>query len=343
MNLGVEIGEQRTALTDETPGLVFSRAGSEAILPRPVRARNKLVSKLADDFAHVLTHIKALISLTKPEVLSLVLIASGAGCVMATDTVNWATLFHVVLGTALVAGGAATLNQHIERAQDARMRRTANRPLPAGRLTPDEALVFGISLSLIGTAYLALSLNLLTSLIGVAALLSYLLLYTPLKRRTTLATLVGAFPGAAPILMGWAAARGNLGLQAWALYAILFFWQFPHFLAIGWIYRDDYARARMLMLPGKGDGKTVIRYLRITTIALIVASLMPTSLGITGRVYWWSAFALALGLSVFVHRLAARRSKASALHVLHATVIYLPLLFLFMVLDKAGQNAPWPR
>src|SRR5947208_1489184 len=189
------------------------------------------------------------LSLTKPRVLLLVLIATGLGWVMAAAALDVGVLAHALLGTALVAGGTAALNQYIERAHDAHMRRTARRPLPAGRLQPQEVLWFGLGLSLAGTVYLAVTLNLLTSLVGLAALLSYLLLYTPLKRRSRLCTLVGAFPGAAPVLMSWTAVRGDLGAEAWVLFAILFLWQFPHFLAIGWMYREDYSRAGLLMIP----------------------------------------------------------------------------------------------
>ncbi len=185
---------------------------SESIKPYPVIQQSR---------------VKDFISLTKPEVLFLVLITTGLGCVMASDSLNLLVMFHALIGTALVASGTAALNHYLEREHDARMHRTARRPLPSGRLKPEEVLRFGMGLSLAGTAYLALTLNLLTSLIGLAALLSYLLLYTPLKRRSRLCTFVGAFPGAAPVLMGWAAVRGELSPEAWVLYAILFLWQFP--------------------------------------------------------------------------------------------------------------------
>jgi len=173
------------------------------------------------------------VSLTKPEILFLVLVATGAGCVMASAPVDGLILFNALMGTALVAGGTAALNHYAERAHDGKMRRTANRPLPAGRLRPRTVLRFGILLSVTGTIYLAVNCNLLTAGIGLVALLSYVLLYTPLKRRSDLCTLVGAFPGAAPVLMGWTAVHNEVALGGWILYAILFFWQFPHFLAIG--------------------------------------------------------------------------------------------------------------
>jgi len=231
---------------------------------------------------------KDFISLTKPEVLFLVLITTSIGCVMASESLNLFALFHALIGTALVAGGTAALNHYLEREHDARMRRTARRPLPSGQLKPQEAFLFGTGLSLAGTVYLALTLNLLTSLIGLAALLSYLLLYTPLKRRSRLCTFVGAFPGAAPVLMGWAAVRGDLAPEAWVLYAILFLWQFPHFLAIGWMYREDYARAGMLMIPeepeGEDSGRMTFGLIRITAQVLVVASFLPTLMGMAERV-----------------------------------------------------------
>lgn len=282
------------------------------------------------------------VSLTKPEVLLLVLITTGAGCLMASASLDPLILFNAIMGTALVAGGTAALNHFAERAHDSKMRRTANRPLPAGRLTPRAALGFGIVSSVTGTIYLAVTCNLLTSVVGLAALLAYLLLYTPLKRRSDLCTLVGAFPGAAPILMGWTAVRDDLTLGAWVLYAILFFWQFPHFLAIGWMYRDDYARARMLMTPQNDpDGSSAFRQVRIMSVALVVLSFFPAMIGMAGTIYLLAALLLGLGLLIAVHRAASLRTNASAKELLHATVIYLPLLFLTMVLDKTTSFYNW--
>ena len=275
------------------------------------------------------------VSLIKPEVLLLVLITTGAGCLMASAPFELLTLFNALFGTALVAGGTAALNHYAERAFDGKMRRTANRPLPAGRMTPRAALGFGIVLSVTGTLYLVVTCNLLTGVIGLAALLAYLLLYTPLKRRSDLCTLVGAFPGAAPILMGWTAVRDDLSLGAWILYAILFFWQFPHFLAIGWMYRDDYTRAGMLMTPQSDrDGGSAFRQVWIMSAGLIVLSFFPVLLGMAGSVYVLAALILGLGLLIAVHRAASLRTNTAAKALLHATVIYLPLLFLMMVLDK---------
>jgi protoheme IX farnesyltransferase len=274
-------------------------------------------------------------ALTKPEVLFMVVLSTGAGSLMASGPVDLLTLFNAMLGTALVAGGTAALNHYMERRFDGEMRRTSNRPLPAGRLRPDEALRFGLALSIAGTIYLAATCNFLTSAIGVAALLSYLLLYTPLKRRSDLCTLVGAFPGAAPILMGWTAVRGDLTFGGWILYAILFFWQFPHFLAIGWTYREDYARANMLMIPEDDpDGSIAFRRVWMMSAALIVLSFFPAVTGMAGAGYFVTAAILAVGLLLYAGRAWSRRSNASTRQLLLATVIYLPLLLLAMVADK---------
>ena len=288
------------------------------------------------------SRLKDFVSLTKPEVMFLVLIATGVGCLMASDSFDPLALFNVMLGTALVAGGTAALNHYIERRFDGKMRRTADRPLPAGRLKPQEALRFGISLSVAGTIYLAVNCNLQTSAIGLAALLSYLLLYTPLKRRSDLCTLVGAFPGAAPILMGWTAVRDDLSLGAWILYAILFFWQFPHFLAIGWMYREDYARARMLMIPqNDSDGNSAFHRVWIMSAGLIMLSLFPVVTGMAGTVYLGASLVLGLGLLFYVRRASSLRTNDSAKQLLHVTVIYLPLLFLAMVIDKGEPLYLW--
>jgi protoheme IX farnesyltransferase len=277
------------------------------------------------------------VTLVKPEVTFLVLIATGLGCAMASNSINLLLLFHALIGTALVAGGTATLNHYVERSHDSKMRRTANRPLPAGRLTPEEVFRFGVSLSAGGVLYLAFVVNVLTSLIGLTTLASYLLLYTPLKRRTSLCTFIGAFPGAAPALMGWAAVRNNLAFEAWVLYAILFIWQFPHFLAIAWMYREDYARAGMLMLPvSDTKGDATFRRILTCSLALIPVSLIPSFAGMAGNFYLSAALVLGLGFSYFAYNASRQRTKAQARQLVHATVIYLPLLYAAMVMNKAS-------
>lgn len=284
-----------------------------------------------------LSRVSDYFCLIKPEVTFLVLIATGLGCYMAAQgALSLWTLFHAVLGTALVAGGTATLNHYIERDLDGRMRRTAQRPLPSGRLKPREVWNFGMALSVLGGAYLAVFLNLLTCAIGLVTLLSYLLIYTPLKRKTSWATFIGAFPGAAPVLMGWTAVRNSAGLEAWVLYGFLFAWQFPHFLAIAWIYKEDYARAGLLMLPQR-DPKGNRAFLEVlaTSLVLIPLSLTPTILGMTGSLYFCTALLLSLSLLFFALRASVLRSRLQARVLLHVTVIYLPLIYAMMVIDKA--------
>lgn len=281
------------------------------------------------------------VTLTKPEVLFMVLMTTAAGSVMASSHFEPLMLVNALIGTALIAGGTAALNHLIERRFDGAMRRTKNRPLPAGRMAPQQAFAFGVILAAAGAMYLALTTNTLTCAIGLAALLSYLLVYTPLKRRSGLCTLVGAFPGAAPILMGFAAVHGSLTLEAWLLYAILFLWQFPHFLAIGWIYRDDYARAGMFMLPeNDSEGDAAFMRVWITSAVLVVLSIVPVVAGMAGLVYLVVSAALGLFLVVYVRRASSSRTNASAKQLLHATVIYLPLLLIAMVADR-GASYPW--
>jgi len=276
------------------------------------------------------------LTLAKPEITLMVMISAGVSCLMASNSLNLVVLTHTVLGTGLVAAGAATLNQFMERVLDGNMRRTSKRPLPAGKLTAQAALAFGISLSAGGTIYLIYFLNAVTALLGLFTLFSYLFLYTPLKRKTRLCTLVGAFPGAAPILMGWAGANNNLSLEAWVLYAILFLWQFPHFYAIGWLYREDYARAGMLMLPAvdDNDGRTTFRAILISTQLLIVASLVLTFIAPVGPLYFPLAIILGLSFYYVAYRASVSRSKSAAKLLLHASVIYLPLLYLAMLIDR---------
>jgi len=240
---------------------------------------------------------------------------------------------HTLAGTLLVASGAGALNQFMERRFDAQMRRTARRPLASGRVEPVAVLWFGILLSCAGGVYLAVAVNALASLLAVLTLLSYLFLYTPLKRRTPLCTLVGAFPGAMPPLIGCAAASGRVSLEAWELFAMLFLWQFPHFMAIAWMYREDYDRAGYLVLP---CGERRIRFMAwqsvLPALALIPLSLVPVFLGRAGTVY--AVGALLLGLYFFYYgaQLAFRNSNGAARRPLLASIIYLPFMFLLMVL-----------
>jgi heme o synthase len=278
---------------------------------------------------------KAFVVLAKPEITLMVMISAGFASLMASDSLQIIVLIHSVAGIGLLAAGASILNQYLERALDGKMRRTARRPLPAGDLTPPQALVFGVVLSFSGMLYVLLLLNALTALLGLLTLISYLFIYTPLKTKTSLCTFVGAFPGAAPVLMGWSATTNSLTLEAAALYAILFFWQFPHFYAIGLLYREDYARAGMLMLPSlEANDKSTSTLILVFTHLLIIASLSLTFIAHTGTLYLVSAIILGICFYYFAYRVSLSQSKLAAKRLLHASVIYLPLLYLFMILDK---------
>ena len=277
-------------------------------------------------------------ALTKPEVNFLILVTTFAGfylgCTAPSGDFPFLRLFNTLLGTLLVASGTGTLNQYIERRFDAQMRRTARRPLAAGRLNPTAVFWFGVVLSAVGSVYLATAVNALASLLAMVTLLSYLFVYTPLKRETPLCTLVGAFPGAMPPLIGWAAASGKLNVEAWTLYAVLFLWQFPHFMAIAWMYREDYDRAGYLVLPHGGRARTSLVNLQ-TLLPLLV--LVPLSLApaFTGRLRMFFSIGVSILSVAFLCygiQFVLRRSNSSARRLLVASIIYLPLLFLLMVL-----------
>jgi protoheme IX farnesyltransferase len=247
----------------------------------------------------------------------------------------WTCLVHTLIGTVLVASGAATLNQLIELRFDGQMRRTARRPLATGRIRPAHALWFGISLSVIGAIDLAVMTNALASLLSILTLLGYLFLYTPLKRKTPLCTLVGALPGAAPPLIGWAAASGRLGGNAWLLFAIVFLWQFPHFMSIAWMYREDYARAGYVVLPaGKSLDRFVAWQTLLPSLALLALTLVPAIRDESGIVYLASAFVLGSSFLSYCARFAFRMSAVSARQLLFASILYLPALFALLALDK---------
>jgi protoheme IX farnesyltransferase len=278
-------------------------------------------------------------ALTKPEVNSLIAVTTFVGFYLGypihSHHFPFALLAHTLLGTLLVASGTGTLNQFFERCFDAQMRRTERRPIPAGRVEPASALHFGILLSSAGSLYLAVAVNALASLLALLTVVTYLFLYTPLKRETPLCTLVGALPGAMPPLIGWAAASGNLGLGAWVLYAFVFLWQFPHFMAIAWMYREDYARAGYLVLP---HGERRVRFMAWQSVMplLVLALMIPTPvlLGQAGLLYLIGASVLSSGFLYFGAQLALRKSNLAARQLLFASIIYLPLVFVLMVLDK---------
>ncbi len=275
-------------------------------------------------------------SLTKPGITRLVLITAGVGFYLGSSgSLDLVLMFHVLLGTGLLAAGTNALNQYAERRVDAAMKRTAKRPLPAGRLKSTTALVFSVGISLAGTLYLVALVNPVTAVLGSAALLIYIFIYTPLKRRTWLCTVVGAVPGAIPPMMGWTAATGRLDPPAWVLFGIVFLWQMPHFYAIGWMYRQDYARAGFPMLSVVDDGGArTARQIVVYTMALVAVSLLTTVMGLTGAIYLVGALTLGLGLLGLGVALAARRTGLNARRLFLGSVLYLPVLLILMVVDK---------
>jgi heme o synthase len=284
----------------------------------------------------VMSRAGAYVALTKPDVSFLVLITNAAGYYMAArGPVDWLRLVHTVFATMLIAAGTAALNHYIERESDGHMRRTASRPLPSGVLQPREALCFGVALCTAGAFYLYFAAGALAAGLGMATCLSYLLGYTPLKKRTVWATFVGAFPGAIPPMIGWAAASGSLDRGAWLLFAILFLWQFPHFHAIAWMYREDYARAGILMLPVVDkEGTRTFRQIVLTAIALVGASLLPAVVGLAGVRYFFGALVVSVGLLQVCLWAAAAKSNIRAKWLMHATVIHIPVLLGLMIYDK---------
>ena len=288
-----------------------------------LRAKSNQISKHRDYYA-----------LTKPEVNLLILMTTSAGYYLGSrPPFHVAGLVHTLLGTLLVASGTATLNQWMERRWDAQMRRTANRPLPSGRLNARHALVFGILLSASGGLYLNFLVNRFSSLLAISTLLSYLLVYTPLKRKTPLCTLLGAFPGAMPTLIGWAGASSVIDRNALCLFAILFLWQFPHFLAIALMYRDDYARAGYRMLPDFDQDTRFTRAEILTfTIAVVLVTMLPAR---QGTAYLMAMLLAGVFLLHYSAKLAFSSSKVSASGLLHASVVYLPIVLAIMIVSKA--------
>src|ERR1700720_1584576 len=280
--------------------------------------------------------LSAYITLTKPDVSFLVLMTTGAGYYMgARGPIGWLHMIHVIVATMMIAAGTAALNHYIERESDRYMRRTASRPLPSGVLQPREALIFGVALSVAGALDLYLTAGALAAGLGVATCLSYLLAYTPLKRRTVWATFVGAFPGAIPPMIGWVAATGSLDRGAWLLFAILFFWQFPHFHAIAWMYREDYARAGILVLPVVDrNGTRTFRQIVWFAAGLVAVSLLPALLGLAGVLYFFGALVVSTALVQVALWAASTKTNVRAKWLMHATVLHIPLLLALMAYDK---------
>ena len=292
-----------------------------------------IIVPLERDRRRVLTD---LVTLTKPRVVLMVVVTTLVGYYAGlTGPADWARLLHLAIGTVLAAGGTLALNQYWEREVDGRMDRTRTRPLPDGRLVPLEALVFGTALTALGVAYLAAFVGVAPAAVTLATFALYLFAYTPLKLRTALCTIVGAIPGALPPVTGWVAARDDAGAGAWVLFGILFLWQLPHTLAIARLYRDDYARAGVRLLPViDPDGTSTERQIVTGCLALLGVSLLPTLIGLAGGVYFAGALALGLGFVALGARQALAPSLGGARRVLFASLLYLPALLTLLALDK---------
>jgi heme o synthase len=280
--------------------------------------------------------LRAFVDLTKPRITFLVVLTTVAGfCLGSSSGIDWLKFFNLIIGVGMLSSGIAAINQWMERDLDALMLRTRTRPLPTGKLNAGQALVFGLTLIILSNSYLAILINPMTALLGVITSASYLLIYTPLKTRSTLSTFWGAFPGAMPPLVGWVAARGELSVEGWILFAILFLWQFPHFLAIAWMYREDYAKAGIKMLPVvEPEGKVTSQQIVTYTVLLLPVSLLPTLANMSGRIYFVGACLLGLAFLYVSIRTAMQRSKWQARQLLLASVLYLPILFGLMVLNR---------
>jgi len=282
------------------------------------------------------------VSLTKPRLNSLVLVTSATAYFLADGhLLPWSTLFHTLMGTALVAGGASALNQHWERDTDRLMRRTRLRPLPDARLHPQDALWFGIALSAAGLAQLTLGVNLVAAAVAALTLLSYVLLYTPLKLKTSLSTVVGAVPGALPAVLGWAAATSSVSAGGWILFGIVFMWQMPHFLAIAWLFREDYANAGFPLLPViEPDGRSTGRQTVLYAAGLLPVSLLPMAVGMASAYYVVGAITLGAVLMVLSLEFAASRSMPAARRLFYGTILYLPLLWIVLLADHFRNVVP---
>ena len=295
---------------------------------------------LDSDLSLMSRRVSTFVELTKPRLVSMILITTSVGFYLASSqSLEWLKFIHTIIGTGLSAAGVLALNQYLERDLDAQMVRTYHRPLPDRRLQPTTALSFGVLLTASGLLYMAFSVNALSALVASAIVVTYLFVYTPLKQKTSLCTVVGAVPGALPPVIGWVAAREMRNIEAWngawVLFSILFLWQLPHSLSIACIYRDEYAQAGFRLLPViDPDGKSTGRQIVSNCLGLLVVALLPTLIGIAGVVYFFSALALSIVFLGFGISLSISRSTAAAKRLLYASLIYLPLLFLAMALDK---------
>lgn len=307
----------------------------KAPIKAPTKARGVPSGELTKRIGAVRGALSSCYELTKPRITALVVVSAGAGFLLGAASFDFALFAHTMIGVALVASGTSAMNQVLERDVDALMGRTRSRPLPAGRMGTPSAAVFSGLLAAAGIVWLWTEVNAITAALAFATFVSYDFVYTPLKRVHSLSTVIGAVPGALPILGGWTAATGELGAGGWALFAILFVWQMPHFLALAWLLRDDYEAAGLRMLSvGDGEGRQTRHQTLLYTLTLIPVSLLPSVLGLTGAVY----FAVALGLGVYflwmAIRFARSASSANARGLFRASILYLPLLMAVLVLDK---------
>ena len=291
-----------------------------------------------NDLSELSRRVSTFVELTKPRLVAMILITTFAGFYLASsDSLNWLQLVEVIIGTALSAAGVLALNQYLERDLDAQMVRTCNRPLPDKRVEPTTALFFGVLLTVGGLAFTAFCVNSLSALAISAIVVTYLFVYTPLKQKSPLCTIAGAVPGALPPVIGWVAARGTINVEAWTLFAILFLWQLPHSLSIACIYRDEYAQAGFRLLPVvHPDGKSTRRQIVSNCLALLVVALLPTLVGIAGIFYFFAALVLSVCFLAFGIKLSVSPTTVSAKRLLYASLIYLPLVFLVMALDKTA-------
>ena len=278
--------------------------------------------------------VRDYLELSKARIVAMVLITTAAGFAMGSHPVDWLLMLNTLVGTALVAAGTNALNQYVEREHDAKMRRTARRPLPAGRMTPRAALVFSSAIAIIGTIYLGFAVNWLTAALGAFTLTSYIFVYTPLKRVSTICTLIGAIPGAIPPLMGWTAATNSLSLGGWIAFGILFLWQLPHFMAISWMYREDYARGGFAMLSVLDhDGAAVARQAIFYSLALLAVSVLPSIFGMTGLVYLAGAIVAGTALLAASIRFFFDRGIRNARSLFMISNLYLLTVMLLLVVN----------
>lgn len=274
--------------------------------------------------------------LTKSGITAMVVVSTAVGMLLASaEGLSWTLWFHTLAGTALVSAGASALNQVVERDRDARMRRTADRPIPGGRIHPDMALLLGVGSATLGLVQLALAVNLFAAVLAAATLVGYVFVYTPLKRASSLATVIGAVPGAVPPMIGWVAVTGRLDIGAWVLFGLLFFWQIPHFLSIAWLYRVDYERGGFRMISiGDPEGLRTARQATLYCAALVPVSLLPAALGLADLVYFLGAVALGMAFLAVSSLFALDRSVENARRLMLASVFYLPAILGVLVLDR---------